>query len=168
MSKVVVQNLYKIYGSKPKAAIKLLNEGKGKDEVLKETGMAVGVNDVSFTVEEGETFVIMGLSGSGKSTVIRCLNRLIEPTSGDIILDGQNLTKMKKGQLVEVRRTIMSMVFQNFALFPNRPGGLRGQLSRSALRRNEAAGGAGARPGKRPGDFAHGRGIQRAGSADSQ
>lgn len=120
MSKVIVRNLFKVFGSNPKRGIKLLNEGKGKQEILKETGMTVGINDVSFAVEEGETFVIMGLSGSGKSTLIRCLNRLIEPTAGDIILDGKNLTKMNKKELIQVRRTAMSMVFQNFALLPNR------------------------------------------------
>lgn len=120
MSKVVVKNLYKIYGSDPKHGIKLSKEGKGKDEVLKETGMTVGVNDLSFTVEEGETFVIMGLSGSGKSTVIRCLNRLIEPSAGEIIVCGEDLAKMNKKELIRVRRSKMSMVFQNFALLPNR------------------------------------------------
>lgn len=120
MSKLIVNNLYKVFGSNPKQGIKLIKEGKEKDEILKETGLTVGVNNVSFEVKAGETFVIMGLSGSGKSTVIRCLNRLIEPTAGEIILDGKDLTKMDKKQLIEVRRTAMSMVFQNFALLPNR------------------------------------------------
>lgn len=120
MSKLIVRNLYKVYGSNPSLGVKLIKEGKDKDEVLKETGMTVGMSDVNFEVQEGETFVIMGLSGSGKSTVIRCLNRLIKPTSGQVILDGQELTSMKKRQLIEVRRTAMSMVFQNFALLPNR------------------------------------------------
>ncbi len=120
MSKLVAKNLYKVFGSHPKRGVKLVREGKTKKEILKETGMTVGVNDVSFEVEEGEIFVIMGLSGSGKSTVIRCLNRLIEPTAGDIIIDGKNLTKMTKQELIKVRRTSMSMVFQNFALLPNR------------------------------------------------
>lgn len=120
MSKLIVRNLYKVYGSNPNLGVKLIKEGKDKDEVLKETGMTVGMSDVNFEVEEGETFVIMGLSGSGKSTVIRCLNRLIRPTAGEVILDGQELTSMKKRQLIEVRRTAMSMVFQNFALLPNR------------------------------------------------
>lgn len=120
MSKLIVRNLYKVYGSNPNLGIKLIKEGKDKDEVLKETGMTVGISDVNFEVQEGETFVIMGLSGSGKSTVIRCLNRLIRPTAGEVILDGQELTSMKKRQLIEVRRTAMSMVFQNFALLPNR------------------------------------------------
>ncbi|MDD2418378.1 MAG: glycine betaine/L-proline ABC transporter ATP-binding protein [Oscillospiraceae bacterium] len=120
MSKLVVRNLYKVFGFNPKLGVRLIKEGKGKDEILKETGMTVGMSDVNFEVHEGETFVIMGLSGSGKSTVIRCLNRLIKPTAGQVILDGQDLTSMKKRQLIEVRRTAMSMVFQNFALLPNR------------------------------------------------
>lgn len=120
MSKLVVRNLFKVFGSNPKRGIKLIGEGMGKQEVLKETGMTVGLNDVSFEVEAGETFVIMGLSGSGKSTLIRCLNRLIEPTAGEIILDGKNLLKMNQKELMKVRRTAMSMVFQNFALLPNR------------------------------------------------
>ncbi len=120
MSKLIVKNLYKVFGVNPKRGMKLIKEGKRKDEVLKETGMTVAVNNISFEVEEGETFVIMGLSGSGKSTIIRCLNRLIEPTAGDIILDGQNVTQMKKKDLIQMRRTAMSMVFQNFALLPNR------------------------------------------------
>lgn len=120
MSKLVVKNLYKIFGANPKNGLKLIKEGKKKDEILKETGLTVGVNDVSFEVNEGETFVVMGLSGSGKSTVIRCLNRLIEPTSGSILLDGKDILEMNKTDLTEMRRKSMSMVFQNFALLPNR------------------------------------------------
>ncbi|NLB54726.1 MAG: glycine betaine/L-proline ABC transporter ATP-binding protein [Lentisphaerae bacterium] len=120
MSKIVVKNLYKVFGSNPKQGIKLSKDGKEKDEILKLTGLTMGVNNVSFEIEDGETFVIMGQSGSGKSTVIRCLNRLIEPTSGEILLDGEDILKMNKKQLVNMRRTAMSMVFQNFALLPNR------------------------------------------------
>ncbi|MCW3490879.1 quaternary amine ABC transporter ATP-binding protein [Dethiobacter alkaliphilus] len=120
MSKLVVKGLYKIFGPNPKRGIKLIKEGLGKEEILKKTGLTVGINDANFEVKEGETFVIMGLSGSGKSTVIRCLNRLIEPTAGEILLDGNDILKMDKNKLMEVRRTSMSMVFQNFALLPNR------------------------------------------------
>lgn len=87
---------------------------------MKETGATIGVNKASFSVEEGEIFVIMGLSGSGKSTLVRLLNRLIEPTSGKIWLDGKELSSLNKKELLEVRRKSMSMVFQNFGLFPNR------------------------------------------------
>ncbi len=120
MSKLVVKNLYKVFGSNPKQALELIKKGQTKEKILKKTGMTIGVNNVSFNVEEGETFVIMGLSGSGKSTVIRCLNKLIKPTTGEIILDDQDLTKMNNKELIEVRRKKMSMVFQNFALLPNR------------------------------------------------
>ncbi|HEL8258606.1 TPA: glycine betaine/L-proline ABC transporter ATP-binding protein, partial [Listeria monocytogenes] len=98
----------------------LLSQGKSKTEILKETGATIGVNKASFSVEEGEIFVIMGLSGSGKSTLVRLLNRLIEPTSGKIWLDGKELSSLNKKELLEVRRKSMSMVFQNFGLFPNR------------------------------------------------
>lgn len=120
MSKIEVKNLTKIFGKKTSKASALLKEGKSKTEILKETGSTIGVNQASFQVEEGEIFVIMGLSGSGKSTLVRLLNRLIEPTSGEIWLDGEDLSKLDKKELRGVRRKSMSMVFQNFGLFPNR------------------------------------------------
>ncbi|WP_088816412.1 MULTISPECIES: glycine betaine/L-proline ABC transporter ATP-binding protein [Listeria] len=120
MSKIEVKNLTKIFGKKTSKASTLLTEGKSKTEILKETGSTIGVNQASFQVEEGEIFVIMGLSGSGKSTLVRLLNRLIEPTSGEIWLDGKDLSKLDKKELRKVRRKSMSMVFQNFGLFPNR------------------------------------------------
>ena len=98
----------------------MLEKGKTKREILKETGATVGVNRANFDVYDGEIFVIMGLSGSGKSTLVRMLNRLIEPTSGEIYIDGDMITNMSKDQLREVRRKKISMVFQNFALFPHR------------------------------------------------
>lgn len=98
----------------------MIKENKSKTEIMKKTGATVGVYDVNFDVEEGEIFVIMGLSGSGKSTLIRLLNRLIEPTSGDIYIDNQEIAKLDKEGLREVRRNKMSMVFQNFGLFPHR------------------------------------------------
>ena len=120
MSKIRVENLTKVFGKKSAKALAMLKDNKSKKEILKETGATIGVDNVSFSVEEGEIFVIMGLSGSGKSTLIRLLNRLIEPTSGDIFLDDQDLVKMDKKTLRETRRKSMSMVFQNFGLFPNR------------------------------------------------
>lgn len=105
---------------KASKASSLLSQGKSKTDILKETGATIGVNKASFSVEEGEIFVIMGLSGSGKSTLVRLLNRLIEPTSGKIWLDGKELSSLNKKELLEVRRKSMSMVFQNFGLFPNR------------------------------------------------
>ena len=120
MSKIVIQNVTKIFGRNHAAALKLVDQNLPKEEILKKTGATVGVYNANLTVESGEIFVIMGLSGSGKSTLIRLLNRLIEPTSGEIFIDGENITKLSKKSLQEVRRKKMSMVFQNFALFPQR------------------------------------------------
>ncbi|MFC5712636.1 glycine betaine/L-proline ABC transporter ATP-binding protein [Thalassorhabdus alkalitolerans] len=100
--------------------MELLKQGKTKEEILKETGMGVGVNQATFEVKNGEIFVIMGLSGSGKSTLVRMLNRLIDPSFGEIYIDDDEIVKLKPDKLREVRRKKMSMVFQNFALFPHR------------------------------------------------
>lgn len=119
-AKVEVKNLTKIFGRRIPRAQQLLSEGKSKAEILEETGATVGVSRANFSVQDGEIFVIMGLSGSGKSTLIRMINRLIEPTEGEIAIDGEDLMTLDKNGLREVRRKKMSMVFQNFALFPNR------------------------------------------------
>jgi glycine betaine/proline transport system ATP-binding protein len=120
MALVEVKNLHKIFGSNPKKAIPLIQKGLTKQEILKKTGCTVAINGASFSIEKKETFVVMGLSGSGKSTFIRCLNRLIEPTTGEILIDGQDIMKMDKDTLREVRRYKMSMVFQHFGLLPHR------------------------------------------------
>lgn len=120
MSKIKVENLTKIFGKKPKKALELLKKNTSKDDILKQTGMTVGVNQASFEVQDGETFVIMGLSGSGKSTLVRLLNRLIEPTTGSVWIDGVDLSVMGEKELRDVRRKKLSMVFQNFGLFPFR------------------------------------------------
>ncbi|MBU3092934.1 glycine betaine/L-proline ABC transporter ATP-binding protein [Clostridium sp. CM028] len=120
MLKIEVKGLTKIFGKNPKQGIKLLQEGKTKPDILKETGMTVGVNRVSFEVHSGEIFVIMGLSGSGKSTLVRLINRLIEPNAGSVLVDGEDLAKMDKHKLRETRRKKLSMVFQGFGLFPHR------------------------------------------------
>lgn len=104
MSLIKVTNLSKIFGKKTKSALSLLREGHSKEEILKKTGCTVGVNQASFEVEEGEVFVIMGLSGSGKSTLVRLMNRLIEPTEGDVEISGENLAKVGKDALRKVRR----------------------------------------------------------------
>jgi glycine betaine/proline transport system ATP-binding protein len=117
---IKVENLTKVFGRNTKQALQLLEEGKTKDEILKETGATVGVNRANFTVEEGEIFVIMGLSGSGKSTLVRLINRLIEPTEGKIWIEDEDLSEMNKEELRNVRRKKLSMVFQNFGLFPHR------------------------------------------------
>lgn len=118
--KIEVRNLVKIFGSKPKLAVKRLAEGWSKERILKVTGQTVGVNNVSLAVDEGELFVIMGLSGSGKSTLIRCLNLLTKPTSGQILVDDENIVEYNKKQLREFRQKKVAMVFQNFGLFTHR------------------------------------------------
>jgi glycine betaine/proline transport system ATP-binding protein len=120
MLKIEVKGLTKIFGKNPKHGIKLLQEGRSKTDILKETGMTVGVNRVSFDVNAGEVFVIMGLSGSGKSTLVRLINRLIEPNAGSVLVDGEDLAKMDKNKLRQTRRKKLSMVFQGFGLFPHR------------------------------------------------
>lgn len=120
MSTVSVKHLFKIFGSNTKDAFKMIEKGHSKEEILEKTGCTIGINDANFEVEEGETFVVMGLSGSGKSTVLRCLNRLIEPTSGEIIIDDKNITELNGEDLRELRRKQLSMVFQNFGLLPHR------------------------------------------------
>jgi glycine betaine/proline transport system ATP-binding protein len=117
--KVVVKNLYKIFGGNPMQALKLLQQGIDKDEIFDLTGQTVGVCDASFSIDEGEVFVIMGLSGSGKSTLVRLLNRLIEPTSGQVLVDDRDIAAMNDKELLELRRKDMSMVFQSFALMPH-------------------------------------------------
>ncbi len=120
MERIRVEGLTKIFGRRPRRAFALLEEGLSKEEILGKTGCTVGVNDASFSVEAGETFVVMGLSGSGKSTAIRCLNRLIEPTRGTVWIDGENILEMPRKQLLEARRSKLSMVFQHFGLLPHR------------------------------------------------
>ncbi|MCD3443136.1 glycine betaine/L-proline ABC transporter ATP-binding protein [Streptococcus equi subsp. zooepidemicus] len=115
-----VKHLSKLFGKKQKAALEMIKAGKSKSAIFKKTGVTVGVYDASFEVQEGEIFVIMGLSGSGKSTLVRMLNRLIEPSTGSILLEGKDISKMSVDQLREVRRHDMNMVFQSFALFPHK------------------------------------------------
>jgi glycine betaine/proline transport system ATP-binding protein len=118
--KITVREVSKIFGKNTKKAAQLLKQGKTKQEILKETGSTVGVNRANFEVYPGEIFVIMGLSGSGKSTLVRMFNRLIEPTSGQVLIDGEDIVSMSKEELRNVRRKKLSMVFQRFALFPHR------------------------------------------------
>ena len=120
MSKIEINNVYKIFGNNPKSVLPMVKEGSTKEEILDKTGHTVGLDNVSLKIEEGEIFVCMGLSGSGKSTLIRHLNRLIDPTDGEIIVEGTNVMNLNKDQLIEFRRHKMSMVFQRFGLFPHR------------------------------------------------
>jgi len=118
--KLVIRNLYKIFGPDPNEALRLLDQGLSKDAIFERTRTTVGVQDADFAIREGEVFVVMGLSGSGKSTLVRMLNRLIEPTRGQVLLDGDDVATMSKKALIELRRRRMSMVFQSFALFPHK------------------------------------------------
>lgn len=118
--KIKIEHLTKIFGKRIKTALTMVEKGEPKNEILKKTGATVGVYDTNFEINEGEIFVIMGLSGSGKSTLLRLLNRLIEPTSGKIFIDNQDVATLNKEDLLQVRRKTMSMVFQNFGLFPHR------------------------------------------------
>lgn len=115
-----IENLYKVFSSSPQRAMELLASGASKDRILAETSTVVGLNNVSLSVPTGAIYMIMGLSGSGKSTLARCINRLNEPTAGKILLDGQDIVGLNEQALREVRRTRISMVFQHFALLPNK------------------------------------------------
>ncbi|MDT0682169.1 glycine betaine/L-proline ABC transporter ATP-binding protein ProV [Roseicyclus sp. F158] len=114
-----MRQLFKVFGEHPDKAISLYREGHDKDEVFSRTGMTIGVCDASFDVQEGEIFVVMGLSGSGKSTLVRMLNRLIDPSAGEIIVKGADIARMSEKELNTFRRDHISMVFQSFALMPH-------------------------------------------------
>lgn len=119
-AKIRVEDLIMIFGKAPKKeALPMFLQGVSKDEILKKTGHVVGVANANFDVKEGEICVVMGLSGSGKSTLIRCLNRLITPTSGHVYIDGEDVLQVNKERLQDIRRTKMGMVFQHFALLPH-------------------------------------------------
>ena len=120
MPKIELKNVYKIFGEDPQSVLPLLQEGTTKEEILEERDHTVGLDNVSLSIEEGETFVCMGLSGSGKSTLIRHINRLIDPTKGEVLVDGVNVLKFSEKELLELRRHEMSMVFQRFGLFPHK------------------------------------------------
>ncbi|MCE8521343.1 betaine/proline/choline family ABC transporter ATP-binding protein [Ruegeria pomeroyi] len=118
--KVSIRNLYKIFGADPKAALKHVLDGMSKADLLKQHRHVLGLRDINVDMREGEITVIMGLSGSGKSTLIRHLNRLIEPTSGEVRVDGEDVLAYDEEQLRNLRREVMSMVFQKFALLPHK------------------------------------------------
>ena len=120
MPKIELKNVYKIFGEDPQSVLPLVQNGATKEEILEETDHTVGLDNVSISVEEGETFVCMGLSGSGKSTLIRHNNRLIDPTEGEVLVDGVNVLEFNESELLELRRHEMSMVFQSFGLFPHK------------------------------------------------
>ena len=120
LNKIEVRNVFKVFGNREKEVLAMIRDGKSKDEVLARTGCVIGINDMSLSIRAGEVFVIMGLSGSGKSTLVRHLNRLIDPTSGQILVDGENILEYDMPALRQFRRHKISMVFQNFGLLPHR------------------------------------------------
>lgn len=120
MSKIEIKNIFKIFGPRPERWMDEVRAGIGKDDLLARSGHVLGLRDISLSIEEGSIYVIMGLSGSGKSTLIRHFNRLIEPTSGQILVDGEDVVSLGKTDLEKFRQQKMSMVFQRFGLFPHR------------------------------------------------
>ena len=118
--KISIRNLYKIFGPIPDVALAYVRRGMGKAELLEKHNHVLGLQDINVDMREGEITVIMGLSGSGKSTLIRHLNRLIEPTAGEIKVDGKNVLAFDEDGLRKLRREQMSMVFQKFALLPHK------------------------------------------------
>lgn len=120
MSTIEIKNVHKIFGHRKNEALDLLRSGSDRESVHKRTGATPAVIDVSLNIRSGEVFVIMGLSGSGKSTLIRCLNLLHAPTAGSIKIGGTEITRMTSKELRALRAEHISMVFQNFGLFPHR------------------------------------------------
>ena len=118
--KIEIKDLYLVFGHDKQKALKMLRKGKTKQEILKETGCTIAVNNANFSIRQGEIFVIMGLSGSGKSSLLRCLNLLNRPTSGKVIVNGKDIAHMGKEELRHVRRRELAMVFQHFGLLPHR------------------------------------------------
>ena len=118
---IQIQNVWKIFGNNSKEALDAIQNKKiSKQEALEKYNSVIGVSDVSFNVKKGEIFCVMGLSGSGKSTLVRHINRLLEPTSGKILINNQDVMQFNKENLQELRNKKIGMVFQNFALMPHR------------------------------------------------
>ena len=117
---IKINQLYKIFGDRQENALELVKNGIGKEELLEKSNCVLGLNNINLNIQKAKIQVVMGLSGSGKSTLIRHLNRLIEPTSGEIIVNGTDILKLNTKELVQFRQNNMSMVFQKFALFPHK------------------------------------------------
>ena len=117
---IKINQLYKIFGNNPIEALDLVKNGMGKDELLEKSNCVLGLNNINLNINKAKIQVVMGLSGSGKSTLIRHLNRLIEPTSGEILVNNENILSLSPKELVPFRQNNMSMVFQKFALFPHK------------------------------------------------
>jgi glycine betaine/proline transport system ATP-binding protein len=119
-AKVSIRSLYKIFGPRDGDMMDFVRRGMGKAELLDQHKHVLGLQDINVDMQAGEITVVMGLSGSGKSTLIRHLNRLIEPTAGEVLIDGEDVLKLNENDLSDLRRKKMSMVFQKFALLPHR------------------------------------------------
>ncbi len=117
---IQIRGLYKLFGQQPEKVMPRVHQGESKDQILADSGHTLGLRDINLEVNAGEIFVIMGLSGSGKSTLIRHFNRLIEPTEGEILVEGVDITRLSAKELETFRRQKMSMVFQRFGLMPHR------------------------------------------------
>lgn len=118
--KIHCNSIWKLFGTDPKNTLEQIDRNQSRSQIQQDTGHVVAVRDVSFSVQEGETFVVMGLSGSGKSTLVRCLSRLIDPTDGQVLIDNRDITTVSQRELKDLRRHKMAMVFQHFGLFPHR------------------------------------------------
>lgn len=117
---IKINQLYKIFGDGQENALELVKNGIGKEELLEKSNCVLGLNNINLNIKKAKIQVVMGLSGSGKSTLIRHLNRLIEPTSGEILVNDTDILKLNTKDLVQFRQNNMSMVFQKFALFPHK------------------------------------------------
>ena len=119
-AKISCRDIWKVFGTHISSALSDEGLGLSREELLQRMGCVIAVRDVTFDVREGEIFVVMGLSGSGKSTLIRCLSRLVEPTQGQVVIDGEDVTKFDARHLRDLRRRKLAMVFQHFGLFAHR------------------------------------------------
>ena len=117
---IEVKNLWKVFGKNPNQVFEDSYSTKSRSEIQSELNLITALRDVSFSVDKGETFVVMGLSGSGKSTLVRCLTRLIDPTAGSIVIDNKDIIKYDQNELRDFRRSKIAMVFQQFGLLPHR------------------------------------------------
>src|SRR5579859_2936450 len=120
MSKIEIKVLTKLFGAREGEAVPLVEQGADKATILAKTGCTLALRRVTLDIEEGEIFVVIGLSGSGKSTLVRHINRLIDPTAGQLLVDGQDVLGFGAEALREFRRRSVSMVFQGFGLMPHR------------------------------------------------
>ncbi len=119
-AKINVKDLWHVFGNNPRRILRPEWQDKSRSEIQEATGCVVGLRDVNFHVPEGQVFVVMGLSGSGKSTLVRCLTRLVRPTSGQVYFDGENVLDYTQEELIAFRRQKIAMVFQHYGLLPHR------------------------------------------------